>query len=210
MNRFWSASILPFSLALVLCSCDEEEHFEKHVEWETVEFANEGAIYAIQGDLRDYLLLSTISKILRTDDGGKTWNVVANHISPVGDFLPINNDLYAITNDVDYVSRDQGRTWLAVEFDLELVQREQNFSDSKRTLYSAVRHYDGELGLPTTLLRSLDGGDSWEMIFPYKRIFYSWYVDGHDRIYIGTWGAVWDGEFFTDNPKQSAYLYYMK
>ena len=87
-------------------------------------------------------------------------------------------------------------------FDYELYPNSLNFNDSKGTLYQVVEHFDGELGLPTSFLRSINKGNSWENIFPYKRIFYSWHIDGNDRVYIGTSGSVWDGQFFRDDNPQ--------
>ena len=210
MNRFRFIAV--FAILLMLTSCEEEDvDLKRQVEWEKIEFVDGGAIYAIHGDLKDYLLVATTSQILRSEDGGKTWNTAANVVSPVGDFWPLNDDIYAITNDTDYVSHDQGLTWVAEEFNHDLFPRSQNFNDSKWILYQVVDHVDSELRLPTSLLRSLDKGNSWESIFPFKRIFYSWHIDAHDRVYIGTWEAIWDGRFFvSDDAKNKAYLYYMK
>ena len=171
----------------------------------------ENVIYAVYGDVDEYLLVSTPTKILRTADGGKTWTTVKSVVDPIGNFNPLHDDLYAVSNFTDYISHDQGQTWEAVAFDHELYPNAVNFSDSKGILYQVVNHFDGELGLPTSFLRSSSKGNSWENIFPYHRSFYSWHIDARDRVYIGTSGSVWDGQSFTDdNPQFSGYLYYMK
>jgi len=198
-------------LFIILSSCDDENTAANQVQWESIEFPGENVIYAVYGDLDEYLLVSTPTKILRTVDGGKTWTTVKSVVDPIGNFNSLNDDLYAVSNFTDYISHDAGQTWEAVAFDYELYPNSLNFNDSKGTLYQVVEHYDGELGLPTSFLRSTNKGNTWENIFPDKHSFYSWYIDAHDRVYIGTSGSVWDGQSFRDdNPQFRAYLYYMK
>lgn len=203
-------AIISIFLLIILVSCDEDE--TSRVQWEQIEFPGESTVYAVYGDLNDYLLVSTPTKILRTADGGKTWTTVKTITTdPVGRFNSLNDDLYAISNFTDYISHDQGQTWEAVAFDYPLDPPILNFNDSKGTLYQVVAHSDGELGLPTSFLRSINKGNSWENVFPYKRAFYSWHIDANDRVYIGTSGSVWDGQFFKeDNPQFRGYLYYLK
>jgi len=210
MNHKLHAIISIFLLA-ILVSCDDENTAANQVQWESIEFPGENVIYAVYGDLDEYLLVSTPTKILRTGDGGKTWTTVKSVVDPIGNFNPLNDDLYAVSNFTDYISHDEGQTWEAVAFDHELYPNSRNFNDAQGTLYQVVEHYDGELGLPTSFLRSINKGNSWENIFPYKHSFYSWHTDAHDRVYIGTSSPVWDGQSFRDdNPQFRAYLYYMK
>jgi len=210
MNHKLRAIISTFFL-VILVSCDDENTAANQVQWESIEFPGENVIYAVYGDLDEYLLVSTPTKILRTADGGKTWTTVKSVVDPIGNFNPINSDLYAVSNFTDYISHDEGQTWEAEAFDHELYPNSRNFNDAKGTLYQVVDHYDGELGLPTSFLRSINKGNSWENIFPYKHSFYAWHTDAHDRVYIGTSGSVWDGQSFRDdNPQFRAYLYYMK
>jgi hypothetical protein len=211
MNRLCCSLVVTALTAFVLFSCDDDdEPFKKAVQWEKIEFENEGAVYAIHGNVDDYLLVSTISKILRSDNRGRTWNVVGNSLDPIGDFFALNDDIYAVSNGVDYVSHDQGQTWQSITFDHELQRASGTFTDSKGILYEIVYHHDGELALPTTLLRSIDKGNSWEAIFPHQHVFYSSHIGADDRVYIGTWGAMWDGRSFGGNPENTAYLYWMK
>jgi hypothetical protein len=207
-----SNAVILFFLFIILLSCDDEDTPVSPVQWESIEFPGENVIYAVYGDLNEYLLVSTPTKILRTVDGGKTWTTVKTVVDPIGNFNPLNDDLYAISNFTDYISHDQGQTWEAFEFDYELYPNSREFGDTKGILYQVVEHYDGELSLPTSFLRSIDSGNSWENIFPdKKKMFYSWHLDGNDRVYIGTSGSAWDGQFFRDDdPQFRAYLYYMK
>jgi len=210
MNHKLNAIISIF-LLVILVSCDDENPSPNQVQWESIEFPGENVIYAVYGDLDEYLLVSTPTKILRTVDGGKTWTTVKSVADPIGNFSPLNDDLYAVSNFTDYISHDDGQTWEALAFDYELYPHSRDFGDTKGTLYQVVDHYDGELGLPTSFLRSINRGNSWENIFPDKRMFYSWHLDGNGRVYVGTSGSTWDGQFFSDdNPQFRAYLYFMK
>src|SRR6188768_2560199 len=149
-------------LFIILSSCDDENTAANQVQWESIEFPGENVIYAVYGDLDEYLLVSTPTKILRTVDGGKTWTTVKSVVDPIGNFNSLNDDLYAVSNFTDYISHDAGQTWEAVAFDYELYPNSLNFNDSKGTLYQVVEHYDGELGLPTSFLRSTNKGNTWE------------------------------------------------
>ena len=113
-----------------------------------------------------------------------------NSPDPIGDFLTINDDHYAVSNGTDFVSHDQGKTWEAITFDHELHPWHGTITESNGIRYDIVDHYAGELALPSTLLRSVNKGNSWETIFPHQQVFYSSHLDKHDRVYIGTWSAV--------------------
>lgn len=206
--RFPVFLMLP--MLMLLTSCDDDKDLDNAVQWEKIEFVNGGVIHSIYGNLDDYLLVSTISKILRTNDGGKTWETVLEVQNPIGEFQPLNGDIIAVANFKDYISHDQGLTWEEVEFDHDLNAPWSAFNDTKGTLYQIVAHYNGELALPTTVLRSVNKGNSWETIFPNKHLVYSWYIDNRDRVYLGVSGNVWDGDFFVEDPQFSAYLYYLK
>ncbi len=170
MHHKLNAVILVF-LFIILPSCDDENTSPSRIQWESIEFPGENVIYAVYGDLDEYLLVSTPTKILRTVDGGKTWTTVKTVVDPIGNFDILNDDLYAVSNLTDYISHDEGQTWEAVAFDHELYPNSQNFNDSKGTLYQVVAHYDGELGLPTSFLRSINRGNSWENYSPIKGCF---------------------------------------
>mgnify|MGYP003577014875 FL=1 len=210
MIRLKLPAVIAIFALIVVSSCDDEDSLKDRVVWERIEFPGEGVIYAVYGNLTDYLLVATSTKILRTEDGGKNCTTVKTVDNPIGSFYHLNDDLYAVANFTDYISHDDGQTWEPVAFDHELSPSPLSFNDSKGTLYQIVTHSDGELGLPTSFLRSVDKGNSWENIFPYKHSFYSWYIDGHDRVYIGASGSVWDGRSFTDDPQYRGYLFYMK
>lgn len=203
-------TLISFALLMSTSACDEDDVFNNHVEWEKIEFPGAGLIHAVHGNLDDYMLVSTISKILRTTDGGKTWVEVKKVLDPIGEFHPLNDDIYAVANFQDFVSHDQGETWEEVEFDWELRQQPDAFSDSKGNLYSVVRHYSGELALPTTFLRSVNQGNSWETIFPNRHLIISTHIDNNDRVYLGVSGSLWDGKFFQSDPEFRGYLFYTK
>ena len=201
-------SIVLVVLLAIVASCDDDENSQ--VQWEEIEFPGEVVIHAIYGDLNEYMLVSTISKILRTADGGKTWTTVKTVTDPIASFNSLNEDLYAISNFTDYISHDQGQTWEPVAFDHEVNFRSYSLNDSKGILYQVVGHVDGELALPTSFLRSTNKGDSWENIFPYKRRISSWHIDANDKVYLGTSNPIWDGKLFNEDPDLRAHLYYMK
>ena len=205
-------AIISIFLFVILASCDDENTSPNQIQWESIEFPGENVIYAVYGDLDEYLLVSTPTKILRTVDGGKTWTTVKTVADPIGNFNPLNDDLYAVSNFTDYISHDQGQTWEAVAFNHELYPNALNFNDSKGILYQVVDHFDGELGLPTSFLRSIKQG---QFVGKYLPLSTCHFIPGismlNDRVYIGTSGSVWDGQFFTDdNPQFRAYLYYIE
>lgn len=212
MNLFncrFTCIVIPVIL-FVSVSCDEDNALRNNVQWEKIRFDDEVAVNAIYGDLNDYMLVSTLSKVLRTNDGGKSWEVVLQVNESIAEFHDLNDDIYATSNFQDYVSHDEGQTWQGLEFDHELNPPSASFNDSKGNLYQLVHHYNGELALPTTFLRSNNNGNSWEVIFPHEHGIQAWHIDGHDRIYLGTSGALWDGQSFIDDPQLSAYLFYTK
>jgi hypothetical protein len=210
MNHHNLPTVFALFLLVALPSCDDENTSANPVQWEEIEFLGENVIYAVYGDLDEYVLVSTPTKILRTVDGGKTWATVKTVADPIGNFNPLNEDLYAISNFTDYLSHDKGETWEPVTFDHELYPPLYSFNDSKGILYQVVGHVDGELALPTSFLRSINKGDSWENVFPYKRGIASWHIDPKDKVYLGTASAIWDGQFFKEDPQHRAHLYYLK
>jgi photosystem II stability/assembly factor-like uncharacterized protein len=210
MARIHTLTLIFFASLIFISCCDEDEVFNAHVEWGKIEFPGAVSIYAIHGNLNDYMLVSTISKILRTTDGGKTWIEVKKVMNPIGEFHPLNDDIYAVANFQDFVSHDQGETWEEVDFDWELSQRPEALYDSKGILYQIVGHSSGELALPTTFLRSVNKGNSWETIFPNKHGISASHIDSNDRVYLGVSGALWDGEYFHEDPEFRAYLFYTK
>jgi hypothetical protein len=193
-------------------SCDGDDGFDddidKHVQWKRIDFPGELAIYSIHGSLDDVMLVSTLFHILRTDDGGETWEVVKETTDVVAEFYQLNDALFAITNFKDFVSYDKGLTWEAVDHDHELSYQQMAFTDLNGILYQIVPHYHGELALPTTLLRSVDHGTSWKSIFPHKHGISAWRIDNGGTVYLGTSGHLWDGNFFVEDPQLRAYLYY--
>jgi photosystem II stability/assembly factor-like uncharacterized protein len=201
-------SIVLCILLAIVASCDDDEN--SRVQWEIIEFPGEVVIHAIYGDLNEYMVVSTISKILRTVDGDETWTTVKTVTDPIASFNSLNGDLYAVSNFTDYISHDQGQTWEPVTFNHEVNPPWYHFNDTKGFLYQVVGHFDGELALPTSFLRSINKGDSWENIFPYKRGISSWHIDANDKVYLGTSHPIWDGKFFNEDPQLTAHLYYMK
>src|SRR5687767_676347 len=171
MNRITLAlATISLSSIFLLSSCDEQDISKKTIEWKKIEFPNEGVVYTVFGDLDDYLLVATSSKILRTDDGGLSWDTVQRVTAPIGEFQPLNDNIYAISNFKDYISRDAGLTWEEMHFDHELNNQWEHFEDTNGNLYRVVKHFNGELALPTTLLQSINRGNSWEVIFPHEHV----------------------------------------
>src|SRR5687767_5809477 len=144
MNRFQLSAAVSIVLIAFITSCEDDDTSQNRVQWEEIEFPGEVAIYAIHGDLNEYLLVSTTSKILRTVDGGKTWTTVKAVTDPIASFRSLNEDLYAVSNFTDYISHDQGQTWEPVAFNHELNPPWYSFNDSKGILYQVVGHVDGE------------------------------------------------------------------
>jgi photosystem II stability/assembly factor-like uncharacterized protein len=208
MKRRELSFTIYISCILVLASCDEHDISRKKIEWKKIEFPNESAVYSVFGDLEEYLLVATSSKILRTDDGGLTWDTVQHVAAPIGEFQPLNDNIYAVSNSKDYVSHDRGQTWEETDFDHEVSARWEHFEDTNGKLYRVVQHYNGELALPTTLLQSVNKGNSWEVIFPHEHVVYCWHLDQQNRVYLGTTGDLWGGQFFKDDIQNKAVLFY--
>lgn len=180
------------------------------VDWKILKVENEGLIYSMYGSLQDEFIIATSSKILRTTDGGATWTKVANTIAPVANFDKVNETLFAITNEQDYKSDDNGLNWEQLDFDLEVYPTADQMLDSKGVYYQRVMHYDGELVTPSTLLRSTDRSNSWQDIFPYKKVINQMHIDGHDWLYLSISGWDWDGTMFWEEPGRPGYIYYIE
>jgi photosystem II stability/assembly factor-like uncharacterized protein len=211
--RSFTSIVLISIPTFILPSCDRDDGFEddidKHLQWQRIDFPGEFAINSVYGSLEDVMLVSTLFHILRTDDGGHTWEVVKETTDVVARFYKLDDALFAITNFKDFVSYDNGLTWEPVDHDLELTQSQLAFTDAnEKILYQIVPHSHGELALPTTLLRSVDSGTSWKSAFPHKHVFSAWHIDNGSTVYLGTSGHLWDGNFFVEDPQSHAYLYY--
>jgi photosystem II stability/assembly factor-like uncharacterized protein len=120
-----------------------------------------------------------------TRDGGETWRKVwekpgtfiraLGFVDEQNGFLGnVGTDYYPGVTDQTplYRTRDGGLTWLAINADgigivkgicgIDILPRKTIFQGEMRSV--PVIHAAGRVGGPATLLRSVDGGDSWRVI----------------------------------------------
>ncbi|MFD3003031.1 WD40/YVTN/BNR-like repeat-containing protein [Pontibacter toksunensis] len=195
-------------LLLALQSCESDDDITPQVQWEKIEFADQGPIYSIHGSLEDGLLLGTLRGVIKVTDNGKTSKEVLRVDTPITNLIKDGDVITAVTNIKNYSSRDGGETWHDSDKTYSPFHNREVY-DSKGIIYHHVALNNGELGTPSLIMRSSDRGTNWENIFPHKRNVYSMYLDNTDRLYLGTSGSEWDGQSFTAI-SNAAVLYYMK
>lgn len=175
------------------------------VNWQKIELPKGGALYSFYGNIDQTLIVSTLGKILRTEDGGKTWQTVLDNVDSFSEFRKNGNEILAVANFTDYSSSDDGKTWQALSVDL-VPSLNHSATNSKGTVYKLEFHSDGELGTPTSVLESC--GAAWKNIFPFQHDIYSIFVDNDDRLYIGTNDWAWNGLSFVESPSGTAAVIY--
>jgi photosystem II stability/assembly factor-like uncharacterized protein len=195
-------------LLLTLQSCKSEDDVAPQVQWEKIDFPNQGAIYSIHGSLEDGMLLGTLRAIIKVTDNGKTSREVLIVNEPITNLIQDGDVITAVTLIMNYSSSDGGETWHYSDKPYSPFRNTQLY-DSKGTIYHHVSLNNGPLGTPSLIMRSTDNGTNWENIFPYKHYVYSIYLDSKDRLYLGINGATWDGQSF-NSANTPAILYYMK
>jgi len=198
-----------FVLSLTFQACNSDDDKIAHeIQWEKIEFPNQGTIHSVYGTLEERLLLGTSRAIVMLTDNGKVSREVFQMDEAVRDFRAVDDTLYAIANFKSYYSIDEGDTWkVSVK---GLTPSDQNvFRDSKGTLYHHIALSNGEIITPSLILRSIDSGTNWENVFPFKHYVYSMYVDSKDRLYLGTNTWPWDGVSFSSTGT-TPILYYKK
>lgn len=195
-------------LLLTIQSCSPDDtKVTPQPEWEKIEFADQGAIYSIYGDLENTMLLGTSRSIIKLTDNGKVIHQVLLNETIIG-FRKENDTLFAASNPKNYYSIDNGDTWHASDKGFEPYHTKE-LRDSKGILYHHVALPNGELITPSLILKSSDNGTNWENIFPYKHFVYSIYLDSKDRLFLGINGWEWDGKSFVVTGN-TAILYYQK
>jgi hypothetical protein len=205
------STLLLLSVAIFFsCSNDDLDPINVPVDWKILKVENGGHVYSMYGSLQDEFIIATSNKILRTTDRGVTWTTVGSTISPVANFYTINETLFAATNEQDYKSEDNGLSWEEIDFDMEPFPTADQMRDSKGVYYHRVSHYDGELVTPSTLLRSTDRSNSWQDIFPYKKVINQMYIDERDWVYLSITGWVWEDGMFSEEPGSPGYIYYVE
>lgn len=195
-------------LLLAFQSCKSEDDVAPQIQWEKIEFADQGPIYSIHGSLEDGLLLGTLRAVVKVTDNGKTSREVLRINTPITNLIQDGNVITAVTINKNYSSSDGGETWHDSDKPYSPFHSREVY-DSRGVVYHHVALNNGELGTPSLIMRSSDGGTNWENIFPYKRYVYSMYLDSRDKLYLGTSGSDWDGQSFVSS-SNAGILYYMK
>ena len=203
-----------FLVILIIISCDtKNESIVVEKQWIKIEIEGEHApVYAIYGNIDGSLMVAMYGKILKTDDGGKNWTKKLEVLDDIGSIKMSHDTLLAISNFTDYYSLDQGINWEILAQDLPL-----NYVETVQTttgiVYRRQENSNGELGLPTSLFESRDGGHSWKNIFPFQASIYSIYTNEENNLYVGINNTViWNEErgSFEENLENNSAFYYSK
>lgn len=196
-------------------SCEMNQVGEKNINsWTKVIVPNTLTIYSLYGNIDHELVIGGLSEIVKTKDGGKNWSTVKVDVTAY-ELREHQDTLLAISlynsSYQDFYSLDNGNTWILKRNKSLVDLRTRVVTTSNGIMYKIVDPgtYPKQ---PDSVLKSTDGGNSWEDIFPYKHYIYSIYLDKTDRLYIGVIGWDWKEEtkvFDTNTEDNNAILYYL-
>jgi photosystem II stability/assembly factor-like uncharacterized protein len=188
---------------------------EKNINsWTKVTVLDALTIYCLYGNIDHELVIGGLNEIKKTKDGGKNWSTVKVDVTAY-ELREHQDTLLAISlynsGYQDFYSLDNGDTWTLKKTKSLEDLRTRVVTTSNGIMYKIVdpRTYPKQ---PDSVLKSTDGGNSWEDIFPYKHYIYSIYLDKTDRLYIGVIGWEWKEEtkvFDTNTEDNNAILYYL-
>ena len=140
-----------FVLSLTFQACNSDDDKIAHeIQWEKMEFPDQGAIYSVYGALEERLLLGTSRAIIMLTDNGKVSREVFQMDEPASDFRVVDDTLYAIANFKSYYSIDEGETWKVSAKGLTPSDQKE-FGDSKGTLYHHIALSYGEVITPSLI-----------------------------------------------------------
>lgn len=205
--------ILYLCIGLLACDSDIEIPYQER-QWTKVEIVGEHApVYSMYGSINDVMIVTLYGKILKTEDGGKTWQEKLNVTFPTFGSLKMERDtLFAIAHFDDYFSLNNGETWQALSRDL-LLPDQTSVTSAQGYVYQIQQNSNGELGLPSDLLESCDGGSNFKNVFPYQHGIYSIHLNEQNELYVGiNNSSVWNRETgsFDENLENNAAFYYSK
>ncbi|WP_162055340.1 WD40/YVTN/BNR-like repeat-containing protein [Pontibacter pamirensis] len=194
-------------LLLVLQSCKSDD-VPPQVQWEKMEFEDQGSIYSIHGSLGESMLLGTSRAILKLTDNGRSIREVLPVDIQISEFMQYGDTLYAISVWKNYYSLDEGETWQEKNRGFTPSYTNE-FKDSRNVFYNHVSIVtQGHIRTPSMIMKSHDSGANWENIFPYKHIVNSMHLDNKDRLYLGANAEEWGSGAIPGSRK--AILYYTK
>jgi photosystem II stability/assembly factor-like uncharacterized protein len=195
-------------------SCEKNEGEKNINSWTKVIVPDVSTVYCLYGNIDHELVIGGLSEIVKTKDGGKNWSTVKVDVTAY-ELREHQDTLLAISlynsGYQDFYSLDNGDTWTLKENKSLENLRTRVVTASNGIMYKIVdpKTYPKQ---PDSVLKSTDGGNSWEDIFPYKHYIYSIYLDKTDRLYIGVIGWDWNEAtkvFDTNTGGNNAILYYL-
>jgi hypothetical protein len=205
-----NAYLLIFMAAVTFGCSPSEEGIINNVHWKKIEIDDHGPVYAIYGSIDNVMLVSVYGRIWRSANGGETWHKVFTTVETIGGFKQDTDTLFALSNFTDYYSLTNGETW--EEYDKDIALEHQNlFEDINGVQYRIVEHSAGEQALPSEIEKSMDGGNRWRSVYPYKHSIYYVTLDAQNRLYVGIGTQFeWNEEegWFTENLEAKTAFYY--
>jgi photosystem II stability/assembly factor-like uncharacterized protein len=198
---------------LVACSKPGKIDVITSMQWKKVVLPGEGLIVSFYGDIHESMVVSTNLKILKTADGGQTWQTVATNFE-ANRFIKERDTLFAdVHEEKSYYSLDNGDSWHRLSYGrIFSMNRPTQVKTSTNQIYKLEYRSVGEQAYPTIVLSAKHGSTNWKNVFPFNHYLSSIYVDAKDRIYLGGLGAEWKGEnrgFVSKEPADDALIYYL-
>jgi hypothetical protein len=179
------------------------------VQWNKIVIKDEFQVSAIYGDIDREMIIGTNQNILKTADSGRTWINVAQNVNTIREFRVSGDTLLGISGWPNYYSLNNGTSW-------QVLGKEMTPDSSKWIVtignlsYKIIHHADGENALPNDVLQSSDNGETWQSVFPYQHYITKMYADNFGKLYLGIWGATWNGTGFISNNPDDAIMYYVR
>lgn len=206
------------ALGLLFVGCSKEQNSGStptDMQWNKIVIKGEFAVFAMYGNIDEYLLAGTDLNLLKTTDKGLIWKTVISRIDQIREFSLNGDTLIAIGLGKDFYSFDEGDTWQLLLPDRlpKTNQRPAEVKTSNNYIYKYIHNADGENGLPSDVLLSTDNGLSFKNVFPYQHYITSIYADNTDKVYLGIYGLVWKPDlpgFASANDPEDAIIYYTR
>ena len=173
--------------------------------WIRVEAPTGGEAFDVAGNIDSKLFVATVTKLYRTTNQGKTWDLIWSGNTGPNALLIRKDTLWHMrgiitqgsfgspekavrTINPEEYSLDAGNTWKKAQGFPEFGRQINRISASDNTVYTVVDNATNNLVNPSTLLKQKNGSQV-TVFFPFKHTINSLMLDEKDRLYVAVSGT---------------------